>query len=1230
MAMRRFAHAAALFAFVAIFARLGGCAGGSKPGAGPNATTASTSSKSNEHSRSLSSLAAAEKSGRPIPRDVPLPPGIEPAALMPHSSADEPESVKEKSKQTLAQVLDASLLRPLPAPPVSEPAAPVTPDQQSLALKAYAKGRNAALDNRHLQAVTEYQKALAIDPNSPQVLREAARSYDALGNQQRAVELLERLVQVDPNDAQALFALGVAAATRRDFDAALQYLARFHRDAQAGGHDLGADIIADYTLATALRELGCDRAFIELASSVAAMPAELAASAPGSRLASVYRQRGDLWRGIGDAYARTGDLSAALEAWTTAASLPSADPSALQPRVIYANLRMGRPYGAQLALLESIQLSVAGGAVNDRDVRLCAYVAEHAKPTDRLAQELLELQQANPEDGGAVRATAMLLPADRAMALLRAFVEQRPQDTQTLTQLMTWLQRDDIRAAAALTVALAEAQPANADAHADAFSRATPGFTSAARALRALPSSPAQAVVLSRVLSNSGALGDAWTTCEQALQRWPSDRSLRLRMVQLAAEMQEPALVNRTIAACADITDVPGLLALASARRAMNQPTQALALAQQAAVIEPDNVDVQVALAKAHRDLAASMVGETSTSAAARLEIDAAVAASNRAIELDPQRDACYEALALIYGPGGVLADSQLFRDTLVRLRQGNPQSPLYNRLVAQDALQQRRFDQALERLINAYDGDPSDGSALTLAVAAWQGKGDIAAAEAWIRERLQQRPGDAILRGQLLRVQMLQRHADQAVAELEKQVQADPDDWTARRLLENAYMVTGQNDARLELGERRLLAQPKGVRREIELADLYAGAERADTALEHLEMVRDLVADASMADMIAALVIAQRIKGDQARQQAVALDLAHLAIERHPEAPLDVYGFALRALAGSDADDQRFDELVREAVAKSKGANDTGFRGARLWQELAQGLVADGLTDAAARVLRVRLASEPTFEDGPFGALARITLVLDAEAAYQSGPENAEAAAAHVERSIALLRDLQQRKLLERTFDLTQPITLAQAMYETSSLYTLVGAQAGSESIMRQLLALHADDAMTLNNLGYMLLEQGGTDPEIVRMIEHAYELEPEEFNILDTVGWLRYKQGRLSDDATSPGAVTLIQKAVDGSPDPSAEVFDHLGDAKWRLGDEEGAIAAWKRVVGMLEAGTFRERLQQNISLLQTRQWGIVVMDVDRMYDREYAPVLQRAQQKIDSATRGEQPNVAPQWAK
>jgi hypothetical protein len=111
-------------------------------------------------------------------------------------------------------------------------------------------------------------------------------------------------------------------------------------------------------------------------------------------------------------------------------------------------------------------------------------------------------------------------------------------------------------------------------------------------------------------------------------------------------------------------------------------------------------------------------------------------------------------------------------------------------------------------------------------------------------------------------------------------------------------------------------------------------------------------------------------------------------------------------------------------------------------------------------------------------------------------------------------------------------------------------------------------------------------------------------------------------------PGARTLIQRSLDNAGEPSAEVFDHLGDVCWRMGEKDAAVEAWTRAVKMLEDDALRQNLLQNVAALQARQWQMIVMDGQRMYDREYAPVLERARAKIEAATQEREPAVAPVW--
>src|SRR4029453_14876294 len=150
--------AAAGLAMAIVLATLFDCSSAqhkSSQGSASGSSHAVSANQGAAQPRSLHQLAAAERSSRSTPADVALPPGIEPGVLALRPADD------KRAFLSLSKALDE--LSPVAAAstesgPATHPQA--TPDQQAAALKAYAKGRNAALDNRHLQAVIEFQKAL--------------------------------------------------------------------------------------------------------------------------------------------------------------------------------------------------------------------------------------------------------------------------------------------------------------------------------------------------------------------------------------------------------------------------------------------------------------------------------------------------------------------------------------------------------------------------------------------------------------------------------------------------------------------------------------------------------------------------------------------------------------------------------------------------------------------------------------------------------------------------------------------------------------------------------------------------------------------------------------------------------------------------------------------------------------------------------------------------------------
>lgn len=111
------------------------------------------------------------------------------------------------------------------------------------------------------------------------------------------------------------------------------------------------------------------------------------------------------------------------------------------------------------------------------------------------------------------------------------------------------------------------------------------------------------------------------------------------------------------------------------------------------------------------------------------------------------------------------------------------------------------------------------------------------------------------------------------------------------------------------------------------------------------------------------------------------------------------------------------------------------------------------------------------------------------------------------------------------------------------------------AESHLKAYLEIDPDAADVLNFLGYLYAEKNVHIVEAEKLINRALEIEPENPFYLDSLGWVRYRQGNAKE------AVDLIQRAIYGMESDDAILRDHLGDALLLQGDVERALSEWKR---------------------------------------------------------------------
>ncbi|MGR8920491.1 MAG: tetratricopeptide repeat protein [Gammaproteobacteria bacterium] len=139
-----------------------------------------------------------------------------------------------------------------------------------------------------------------------------------------------------------------------------------------------------------------------------------------------------------------------------------------------------------------------------------------------------------------------------------------------------------------------------------------------------------------------------------------------------------------------------------------------------------------------------------------------------------------------------------------------------------------------------------------------------------------------------------------------------------------------------------------------------------------------------------------------------------------------------------------------------------------------------------------------------------------------------------------------------------TYDAALADDGYDTELLYTraMLAERMGRVDILEadllRIIEREPDNAQALNALGYTLADRTERYEEALGYIERALALSPEDFYILDSMGWVLYRLGRLEE------AVSYLERARDLRNDP--EVAAHLGEVLWVMGDRDGARTVWE----------------------------------------------------------------------
>jgi len=141
------------------------------------------------------------------------------------------------------------------------------------------------------------------------------------------------------------------------------------------------------------------------------------------------------------------------------------------------------------------------------------------------------------------------------------------------------------------------------------------------------------------------------------------------------------------------------------------------------------------------------------------------------------------------------------------------------------------------------------------------------------------------------------------------------------------------------------------------------------------------------------------------------------------------------------------------------------------------------------------------------------------------------------------------EKQALEYLKNLTPDLNDLDFRYMRAMVAAEMGAMDVTEADLRYILVIDPEHTDALNALGYTLADANRNLCEALEMIEKAFSKNPASPAVIDSMGWVLYRLGKL------PEALEYLQKAY--ALDKSNEIAAHLAEILWQLDKKDKAQA-------------------------------------------------------------------------
>jgi tetratricopeptide (TPR) repeat protein len=362
----------------------------------------------------------------------------------------------------------------------------------------------------------------------------------------------------------------------------------------------------------------------------------------------------------------------------------------------------------------------------------------------------------------------------------------------------------------------------------------------------------------------------------------------------------------------------------------------------------------------------------------------------------------------------------------------------------------------------------------------------------------------------------------DEAAAEIQRLIDADPSEMRYYQMQAELYQATEQPDKAIEIYKSMLVKDPNNAFALLSMAELYRyKGDRANYIMYLKEAFKnpDLNIDSKIRVIYPYLLDSS---GEGKKEEAFSL--AQIVIEAHPnEAKAHaIYGDLLYQ-----------DEQSEEALKQYMQALQLDNSVYQVWQQ------AFFILSELQRYEELEKMTADALELFPSQPIIY----------FFNGVANNQ-----LNQYLQAVEILNVGKVL--VID-NQPLKV-QFYSSLGDAYNNLGKFAESDKAFDEALKLDAKNTYVLNNYSYYLSLRAADLEKAKKMALLANTLEPDNGSFQDTYAWVLYRAGDYAE------ARRWMEKALKTSGEDSGVLLEHYGDILYKLGETGKALEYWQKAMG------------------------------------------------------------------